>query len=686
MMSRQTPPQDRISFPHKVTYGVGGFVNNLLGQGIGVMPGVVLTLALGMEFWLVGLLSGLPRILDAITDPLMGFISDKTRSRWGRRRPYLLIGAITSGIIFALLWQMPAPTQLRLKLVDYGADGVYSGSEGGEQPGVVEAIAESVTGMFNVEVIDDVEDEVTILPPTLVTGGWVGVDVPLSDFDELITREHLSQILISGDLTEVYVDNVYLYRTDDTTRAVGSGQDADGATTPAGPAPTPTVPAENVISFFSSAYDDVRVDFWSTDWDEADVADGQVAGDDIKHYTNLRFAGIDFGEQPIDASEMTHVHMDIWTPETTGEGRSQAYYFWYFLIGSLVFFLGYTIFATPWVALGYELTPDYNERTRLMGVQNFVGNIAFIIAPWFLVIMTNPAWFRNQMAGARFLALAICITTIVLGALPAIFLRERMTLDAGEGDNKTFTDSIKEFGGGLLQTVKTGPFLMLCIATFLIFNSFIMIGSFQFWVFVYYVSAGNLADGAWLSGLVGTLGIVAGFGVIVLVTWMGTRFGKRNAFFVSTGISMVGYAMKWFCYHPDYPMLALLPAPFLAFGLGGLFTLMGSMIADVVDLDEITTGERREGMFGSIYWWVVKVGQSIALLGGGFLLTSTGLDVSLGRNQAAETILMLRAYDVFIPLIASAIAIYAIYRYPITEGSALDTRAELERRRGTKGR
>ena len=682
---QRTRREDRISFPHKVAYGVGGFVNNLLAQGIGNMM-IVLTLALGMDFRAVGLLGSLPRAFDAITDPLVGFISDKTKSRWGRRRPFLFVGAIASGVIFALLWQMPAPTQFRLKLVDYGADGVYSGGETGEPVGLLESVGNSLKGIVTVEMIDDVEDEVTILPPTLVTGEWVSVDVPLSDFDELATREHLSQILISGDLTEVYVDNVYLYRSDRATRAEPSGQDFDGATTPAAAAPTPTVPAEDVISFFSGAYDNVPVQLWSTDWDESDVADAQVAGDDVKHYTNLRFAGIDFGETPVDAREMTHVHMDIWTPETTGEGRSQTYYFYYFLIGSLVFFLAYTVFATPWVALGYELTPDYNERTRLMGVQNFVSNIAFVIGPWFLVIMTNAAWFRNQMAGARFLALAICITTIALGVIPAIFLRERVPVSGGgdsDEDSTSLGENVKAFLGGLWQTVRTGPFLMLCIATFLIFNSFIMISQFQFWVFAYYVSGGNIGEGAGLAGLVGTLGILAGFLVIVLVTWLGTKIGKKNAFFVSTGISMVGYALKWFCYTPDYPMLALLPAPFLAFGLGGLFTLMGSMIADVVDLDEITTGERREGMFGSVFWWVVKVGQSVAILAGGFLLYSTGLDPALGANQPEDTIFWLRFYDAFVPLIASALAILAIYRYPISEKSALDVRAELERRRGT---
>jgi GPH family glycoside/pentoside/hexuronide:cation symporter len=86
--------------------------------------------------------------------------------------------------------------------------------------------------------------------------------------------------------------------------------------------------------------------------------------------------------------------------------------------------------------------------------------------------------------------------------------------------------------------------------------------------------------------------------VIFFITWLSTRVGKRTAFYVSTGVSMVGYALKWFCYDPQYPLLLLLPAPLIAFGLGGLFTLMGSMIADVVDVDELQTHQRREGMFG----------------------------------------------------------------------------------------
>jgi GPH family glycoside/pentoside/hexuronide:cation symporter len=120
----------------------------------------------------------------------------------------------------------------------------------------------------------------------------------------------------------------------------------------------------------------------------------------------------------------------------------------------------------------------------------------------------------------------------------------------------------------------------------------------------------------------------------------------------------------------------------MAFGLGGLFTLMGSMIADVVDADELETRERREGMFGSIFWWVVKVGMAAALAMGGFLLNATGFDVALGGQQTAQTLVLLRLCDVFVPFITSGIAIWVIASYPITEEKAHDIRKELERRRG----
>jgi GPH family glycoside/pentoside/hexuronide:cation symporter len=480
----ETAPEDRITLVNKLIYGIGAFVNNLLAAAIGGLL-IVLNLGLGMNPALVGLLAALPRLTDALTDPLMGYLSDHTTSRWGRRRPYIFVGAILAGMTFALLWQLP-------------------------------------------------------------------------------------------------------------------------------------------------------------------------------------------------------------------RGHSESFYFWFFLLGSLVFYLAYTVFATPWVALGYELTPDYHERTRLMGVQNFMGQLAYVVSPWFLLIM-QAEYFDDIVDGASYLAIGIGMLVIAVGVLPAIFLRERfsgsaavdvdvnVSVDATAKKHKPgeqFNKHLKEFIRGFVITLKVKPFVKLCAATFLVFNGFMMVSSFQFYVIIYYIFGGDQAMGAEYAGWAGTVSAVATFCVIFFITWLGTIIGKRRAFFVAIGVSMFGYALKWFCYDPDYPLLLLVPAPFIAFGLGGLFTLMGSMVADVCDLDELETHERREGMFGSIYWWVVKLGMAAALGLGGFLLNGTGFDVALGGDQSAQTLLLMRLFDLFIPLVASGLAIWFVATYPITEEFAHGVRQQLEERRG----
>lgn len=174
-------------------------------------------------------------------------------------------------------------TQLGIKLVDFGANGVYDG--GG----------------------DDVEHQIDIANPT--QGEWISLDIPFSDFTNLTTRGHLAQYILVGQptgATTVYIDNFYFYNN-----AGG------GSTEPTQAAPTPTFGASDVISLFSNAYSNVNVDTWSADWDAADVADIQIQGNDTKLYTNIVYAGIEFTSQTIDAASMTHFHMDIWTPDET---------------------------------------------------------------------------------------------------------------------------------------------------------------------------------------------------------------------------------------------------------------------------------------------------------------------------------------------------------------------------------
>lgn len=475
--SNVTPEKDRIPNGQKFAYGLGGIVNNLLGGAIGFMS-IVLNVGLGINPALVGTLQAIPRLTDAITDPVMGYISDKTRSKYGRRRPYIFVGAIMVGLIFALMWQLPP-------------------------------------------------------------------------------------------------------------------------------------------------------------------------------------------------------------------GNSEMFYFWFFLAGSVIFYLFYTMFATPWVALGYELTSDYNERTRLMGVMNFMGQFAWISLPWFYAIMENDRLFSDSVQGARTLAIIIGVFVAVVGIMPAIFLKEKFVAAVGEKSDKEkismlegIKNNVADFLKGLVTTVKRPEFLKLCAGTFFLFNGIMLVGAFSSYITIFYVSGGDTDMGAKYMGLFGTINTAATLGAIVVVTWISARIGKRKTFIIATSITMLGSLLKWFCYDPMAAWKVLLPAPFMAVGMGALFTLMGSMIADVCDLDELETGERREGMYGSIYWWMVKLGMALAFGLSGFLLNATGFDVEMLGAQSSDTFFWMRVIDVLVPAVTALIAIFAVASYKITEERSFEIRTELEKRRG----
>jgi len=474
MSTPKTKIVDKVPLGQKFSFGAGHLVLNLLPGALGVFQFFLLT-AFGMNPVMAGLLGGLPRAYDAISDPIMGFISDNTKSRWGRRRPYIFAGAILSGIFFAMLWQLD-------------------------------------------------------------------------------------------------------------------------------------------------------------------------------------------------------------------ETNSQTYNFWYFLIMSLVFLTANTMFATPLIGLGYEMTTDYKERTRLMAFSQTMGQIAWMIVPWFWVLVANPDLFADQATGVRQLSMMVGAVCLGLGLLPAIFcqgLDDAQMKNRKELSFRTLAQNLKDLFEGIKLVSKNKPFVKLCGATFLVFNGFQLVASFSYFIIVFYMFNGEYgAAGNWPAWFSTITAVATAFLVIPIVSWISDKFGKRKGFIISTALSIVGYLLKWWGFSPENPWLIFMPIPFMAFGLGGLFTLMMSMTADVCDLDELENGmPRKEGTFGAIYWWMVKLGQAIALVLGGVVLEMVGFDQN-AATQTVETMTRLRLADIIIPAATAALAIWVMYSYSLTEEKAKKIQQELVQRRG----
>ena len=462
----------KVPFGQKVAFGLGMLANQMFPAALGIFM-VVLVQDMGFPTWMWGILFFLPRAYDAVIDPIMGFISDNTRSKWGRRRQYVFIGAVMLGVGFVAMWQL------------HRADGI-------------------------------------------------------------------------------------------------------------------------------------------------------------------------------------------------------PYNFAYFLFWSLVFFTGLTVFSIPYVAMGYEMSDDFHERTSIMAVAQWIGQWAWVIAPWFWVVMYDPQWFPNADTATRTLSVWVGVACMLLAMVPAVFLPSRSTQDDTHLVPLTFANvghGFKELMVGFKEAFGCVPFRKLCFATFLIFNAFNTVAAFSFFIVVYHLFNGNTAAAGIWPTLFGSIGaLVTTFAVIPTVAWMSRRVGKKKAFMLSQSISILGYILLWFLMVPGKPYMFIFALPFFSFGIGGLFTLMMSMTADVCDLDELATGKRREGIFGAIYWWMVKLGFAVAGLLSGAIMALVAFTPG-APVQPDGAVDGLRLFYSGVPIFGTLLAMWFMRDYDLDEKRALEVHAELERRK-----
>jgi len=473
-MSNSKEETSIVPMGQKIAFGLGMLANQMFPAALGIFM-VVLIQNYAFPTWMWGILFFLPRIFDSITDPIMGFISDNTRSVWGRRRQYVLLGALIMGISFAFLWQL------------YLEDGV-------------------------------------------------------------------------------------------------------------------------------------------------------------------------------------------------------SYNFTYFLIWSLVFYLGLTIFSVPYVAMGYEMSDDFHERTNIMATAQWIGQWAWVIAPWFWVVMYDDDWFGDTTETTRTLGIWVAVIFALLAMVPALFIKSKSTKDDESLTPltlKTIGGSLKEIIENFKEAFKIEQFRKLCFSTFLIYNAFNVVAGFSFFIVVYYLFNGDAEVAGLWPTLLGSIGALATtFLVIPIVARMSRTIGKKKAFLVSQGISVLGYVMLWFLFIPGKPYMFLFALPFFSFGIGSLFTLMMSMTSDVIDIDELNTGKRREGVFGAIYWWMVKFGFAIAGLLTGAIMTLVGFVPDTVNSEVSIT--GIRLFYSGLPILGTLGAMWIMRNYNLTEEKALEISAELVRRKIAK--
>jgi hypothetical protein len=175
----------------------------------------------------------------------------------------------------------PNPTDgtnnFKILLVDFGANGAAGGG-------------------------DDTQHEITVTAPTLASNNWVSIDVPMSSFTGLTNRTKVAQMVLSGTIPNLYMDNVYFYRN---------------PVVPNVAAPIPTKPASDVLSIFSDTYTNLAGSDFNPNWGQNTVVtQTPIAGNNTLRYSNLNYQGLQLAS-PQNVASYSSLHLDFYSTNST---------------------------------------------------------------------------------------------------------------------------------------------------------------------------------------------------------------------------------------------------------------------------------------------------------------------------------------------------------------------------------
>jgi GPH family glycoside/pentoside/hexuronide:cation symporter len=364
-----------------------------------------------------------------------------------------------------------------------------------------------------------------------------------------------------------------------------------------------------------------------------------------------------------------------------GKGWSDTQYFIFMLISMVLYVPVMSCFNMPWSSLGSEMTPDYHERTSVMSIRNAIQK-GPELAMFFAAQFTTLAIFRDAsgkpdiLRGAQTYCAILGLIMVLASVAIFLLVRERYYEKL-----VSRTQTHIPLADTLWRTLRCKPFRHIVGMMLAYGIGTAMVAALGYYATVYYVCKGDVVLATQWNTAMGLAGMAFGFAGIPFFSTLARRKGKRVALATVLSLAICAFIGDWWLYDPVRPWLQLFACGFVAFTGAGFWTLYGSTVADVVDYDELQTGQRREGSFAACQSWISKVGIALGVGASGWILQFTGFDAKQAI-QDEHAIFMIRILLSGIPVIGLALALVAVLRFELSEARMLEIRSQLETARG----
>ena len=361
----------------------------------------------------------------------------------------------------------------------------------------------------------------------------------------------------------------------------------------------------------------------------------------------------------------------IWmaSPDWTEQSKSI-----YFICFALIFFTTYTIYSVPFRALATEMTPDYEERTKIRIFSAFFNKLFMFMLPW-IFPLSQSQLFNDPVTGIRTLAGLSSLLILVSGIVCAKFPQERYHKVALQQERIKLVPSF-------LSLIKDPAFLLLHGIGVFLLSSILLVATFGLYVNMFYVWEGDVAGGSQYFAISQNILQILGIIMLAVISKFLVKIEKKKLITISLGLALFGSLARWFTYNQNVPELLFIDPFFFAPAYTVFWAIFLSMLGDYCDYDEFKNGKRREGVFSAISGWIMKAGSSLAFGASGILLAWTHFNKDLGGEQPDGTLLKMRLLLIGLPVLCLLLAIAFNTLYPLSKARMQQIRDTLESRRG----
>ncbi len=636
IVSKESPPgktdvpKGKLTFWQKGFWSMGAMGDNVMANSHGYLAMQIYNVALGVNPAFLGLAMGIPRLIDAITDPIMGNISDNMHSRFGRRRPFIFIGAILSGLMFYFMWAPPKFLSstglgwyfLMVAILYYLAYTVFTVPWG--------ALGLELTQDYNERTKVQAFRQFMAGISGFALGGmwWLSTKIGNNEVEGVrVVGIIFGLVILVSMLTPAIMSRENIATQKQPKIPFGKSL---MATLKNGPFIKLCI--VTLLLFLGIFLVNPFALYMNINYVFGPKNDAVV----VENIEELKTA--------IDGQGADKIIDAVWTYNAAEVLRAESLQRINAVAGQMS--LDASAIEDPGITpqslkdIKDEINAD-TLKVTLMGIVSgkLTGLDTFKDADG-LAVAIESACMQN---------LEPIIGLIESGVTRGTSLVEKI-------------DSADAAGLAAIEAATPSKDLesVMRTASYVLSKSAVSI--FNFW--------GNFVfQGALLLSL-------------PVVAWVSSKIGKKRTMLIGLGFVGFGFSSSWFLYTPTMPYLQMACLASIGVGLSAIFMLGGSIMADICDIDELSTGRRREGMFGAMYAWVCKAGQAGTLILSGFMLNWSGYNSSiLFRFQPEETITMMRQMYTVVPGITAVVAFFVLLSMPVSEKRMHEVRALLDARK-----